>query len=389
MPEISDAFRTPVGATPPDHTMAPASGTGDRPAAADAAAHAGATGRPLAAGTVSRSRGGRLPRLPLRSRLPWIGGDLQTVRNALRGPVASPPADGARLLLDLADGTGDRLAARLDRPAGSGITGRPLAVLVHGLTGCDGSAYMRSAAAHLLGLGFPVVRLNLRGSPPSAPTSTGQYHAGRSEDFRAALAALARLPETAPLMTDGVVAVGYSLGGNMLLKHLGEAGTDTPVRRAVAVSPPIDLAATCRTVMLPRNAVYHRHLLRRMRAEAGLTLPPDGRAVALRARTTYEFDDLVVAPRNGFGDADTYHALCSAQRWMAGIRIPTLVLHAANDPWIPVDPFDRYDWAATAALTVDITAEGGHVGFHAAGSRTPWSDRRTGSFLLQAPAPQP
>lgn len=333
-------------------------------------------------------------RIPLAPRWPWLGGDLQTLRNFLRGPVAVPPGNGRLLLLDLADGTGDRLAARLDLPGpavgpGERTVARPLAILIHGLTGCEGSAYMGSAAAHLLAHGFPVLRLNLRGAAPSAATSTAQYHAGRSEDLRAALAALgdglggAEGLGGGALLANGVVAIGFSLGGNMLLKFLGEAGAASPIRRAVAVSPPIDLAATSDAILAPRNRIYHRYLIRRMRQEARAVLPAHWHAAVDRAHSTYDFDDLVVAPMNGFGSADVYYRDCSAKRFLAAIRVPTLVIHAANDPWIPVASFDAEDWDAMPAVAAEVTTEGGHVGFHAAGSFTPWSDRRAVAFLSQ------
>jgi len=350
-------------------------------------------------------------RVPLVARGPWRGGDLQTLRNFLRGPVATPPGDGRRLLLDLADGTGDRLSARLDLPGQAGMpvpgispvqsiplasgpggadNAKPLAILIHGLTGCENSAYMGTAAAHLLAHGFPVLRLNLRGAAPSAATSTAQYHAGRSEDLRAALSALEDAlagldhPMAADLLSNGLIAIGFSLGANMLLKFLGEAGAASPVRRAVAISPPIDLAATSDAILSSRNRIYHRYLIQRMRQEARAILPGRWHAEIDRVRTTYEFDDRVVAPLNGFGTADAYYRDCSAKRFLAAIRIPTLVIHAANDPWIPVAAFDAEAWDALPAVTAEITTEGGHVGFHAAGSRIPWSDRRSVAFLNQA-----
>ena len=114
-------------------------------------------------------------------RAPWWGGDLQTIRNFfLEKPDDLSVWPGERLVLDLADGTGDRLSGALSRPQEA--SAKPLAVLLHGLTGCEESLYIVRTAAHLLRAGYPVLRLNLRGAGPSRPLCRFQYHAGRSED---------------------------------------------------------------------------------------------------------------------------------------------------------------------------------------------------------------
>ena len=311
-----------------------------------------------------------------RERPPWCGGDLQTVRNQLSGALTRVPADpdparSRRLVIPMADGSGDRLAARFDPPR----HGRPAptVVLIHGLAGCEASAYARASAAYLTARGYGVLRVNLRGAGPSRPLCRLQYHAGRSADLDALFA---RLP--ADLAAGGAAAVGYSLGGNVLLKHLGEAGDAAPLAVAVAVSAPIDLAATARRMMAPRNALYHRWLLRLMKREstaAGAALSAAERRAIAEARTVYAFDDRFVAPRNGFASADDYYARCAAQRYLAGIRVPTLLLHAANDPWIPADAYRRFDWSATPRLRPVVAPGGGHVGFHGRGSPVPWHDR--------------
>src|SRR5690348_1565707 len=186
---------------------------------------------------------------PFLARAPWWGGDLQTLRNYLVRQLAPLPA-AERLHLPMRDGSGDRLVASLHRPVAAG-TRRPLVVLIHGLTGSEQSHYMVKTAAHLLRLGFTVLRLNLRGAGASRPSCRFQYYAGRSEDFADALAAL-----PGALTQGGVVAVGYSLGANMLLKYLGERGSEAPLQGAIAVSAPLDLAGTSRRLMWRRNGLY-------------------------------------------------------------------------------------------------------------------------------------
>jgi predicted alpha/beta-fold hydrolase len=302
-----------------------------------------------------------------RPRAPWWGGDLQTLRNTLRGVRAARAAlartPGRRLWLPLLDGTGDELAARLETPEGGASPGAPLVVLVHGLGGDEGSAYMLASAAHLLARGHPVVRLDLRGAGPSRERCRQQYHAGRTEDLRAAMAAL--IAQQPDLTASGVVLVGYSLGGNLVLKLAGEGTGALPVRAVVSVSAPIDLAEACRRFLAPRNGLYHWSMLRWLKQEAlapGAELAPGEREAILSARTLYEFDDRFVALRAGFSGADEYYARCSSRRLLGAIEVPTLALHALDDPWIPARPYleERWDGAAKPLLAPG----GGHVGFH-------------------------
>jgi len=252
-------------------------------------------------------------------------------------------------------------------------------ILVHGLTGWEDSLYLLTMARLLLDRGAPVLRLNLRGAGPSRATCAGQYYAGRSQDFRALLTLL-----PGDLSRDGLVAVGYSLGGAMLLKYLGEEGIATPLRAAATVCAPIDLQATCRNMLRPRNRLYHRYILDTMKGEAmgeGAALTAAERAAILASRTIWEYDDAFIAPRHGFAGADDYYERCKPLQFMAGVRIPTLMLASADDPWIPHEPYRGYDWAANKALRPTLTQHGGHVGFHGIGSRQPWSDTTIARFF--------
>ncbi len=307
---------------------------------------------------------------PFKPRFPWWGGDLQTLANRLRpsraglAPHASEPLSFA-----LRDGTGDTLLAMLDRPAAP-KPGRPLAIVIHGLTGAQNSAYILSMARHLLDHGHRVLRLNLRGAGPSRATCGGHYYAGRSQDFRAPL--------------ERIVAVGYSLGAAMLLKYLGEEGARTPLSAAASVSAPIDLSATCHCMMRPRNVFYHRFLLAQMKREAtgqGAALSAAERAAILGSASIRAYDDLFIAPRHGFAGADDYYERCRPLRFMASIRVPTLVLAALDDPWIPGALYSGYDWASKTSLVPLLPAQGGHVGFHGAAGKQPWSDSAVARFF--------
>ena len=177
-------------------------------------------------------------------RFPWWGGDLQTIRDAVMRALGRLPLDLAphrseprEFVLE----DGDRLLGVLDKPA-EPKAGRPLALLVHGAPGSQDSVYVLSMSRYMLDRGHRVLRINLRGAGPSRKTCRLQYSAGSSDDLR-------QLVDLIPgeLTTDGIVAVGYSLGGAMLLKYLGEEGKAAPLLAAAGVSTPIDLAVTCPT----------------------------------------------------------------------------------------------------------------------------------------------
>ncbi|WP_145609435.1 YheT family hydrolase [Nitrospirillum amazonense] len=306
---------------------------------------------------------------PFQPRLPWLGPDLQTLRNTLRRPRHALPV-GEVLVFPMGDGTGDSLAGTLHRPAAPAAA-RPLVVLIHGLAGAEDSPYIRAAAGAVLARGHAVLRLNLRGAGPFVGRTRQRYHAGRTQDARAVLAHLAAtLPD---LTAAGVVVVGYSLAGNMVLKLMGEVDVLPPmVRGGVAVSAPIDLSATSRRFLKARNRPYHLWLLRQMKAETLATPAEPGTAEAerqaavRRARTIYDFDDGYVAPANGWRDAEEYYRVNSALQFLPAITRPTLVIHALDDPWIAPEPYLAFDWAAHPALVPLIVTKGGHVGFHAA-----------------------
>jgi len=310
-------------------------------------------------------------------RAPWLGADLQTLRNVLRGPALAPPSENGavRLVLPLADGSGDRLAARLYE-AEFQRDDAPLVILVHGLGGAEDSTYIQVTTHHLLSLGYPVLQLSLRGAGASRPLCREQYHAGRTADFRDALSALP--PERS---RNGFVAVGYSLGGNMILKYAAEyAG----LRGAVSVSAPIDLAASSRRFLDRRNRLYLNYLLGKIKQETLATkegISDEERALVPKLRNIMEFDDRFVAPRNGYSGAPDYYAQNNARQFLGQIELPTLVIHACDDPWIPAAAYTEYPWSKQPWLQPLLSRSGGHVGFHARGSRVPWHDRCLEVFL--------
>lgn len=302
------------------------------------------------------------------------------MRNFLCGAPPELPG-GERLLLPVSGG--DRLAARLDRAQAP--IARPLVVLIHGCAGSEASHCIIAAARHLVSQGWPVLRLNLRGALPSRPAAAGHYHAGRTGDLADALRAL-----PAGLARLGLVLAGHSLGGNLVLKFMGEGGHGLPVLAAVSVSAPIDLSATCARMLRPRNFLYQRTMLEAMKREAlapGAALTVAERAAIAAARNVFEFDDRFIAPRFGYRGAEEYYERNAAKHLLADIARPTLIVHALDDPWIPGLCYTSIDWMRLNAIELRLAAGGGHLGFHGQGSPIPWHNRVMASWLAQNVSP--
>ncbi|MCO6415678.1 alpha/beta fold hydrolase [Siccirubricoccus sp. KC 17139] len=297
--------------------------------------------------------------IPFRARPPWLGGTLQTLR-ALRYPIPAALPAGHRLWLPLGDG--DALAAMLHAPEAAAH--RPLILLVHGLTGTEDDPYLREAAQGLLRRGFPVLRLNLRGSAFSQPRSTSHYHLGRSEDLAVALRAL-----PAALVRHGVVVAGWSLGGSLSLllldRHLSEPGMPELLGVA-ALCPPLEPALAHAAIdanwLLGRAllAMYRREVL----AVPAKDLPEPLRDAARTARCLTEFEAEVTAPRFGY---PSYAVFCELNRpasVLPRLRRPALLLMAADDPLVPVDSLAGVDWRACPAVLKLVVRGGGHCGFY-------------------------
>ncbi len=313
-----------------------------------------------------------------RARIPWLGGDLQTLRNTFVRPKPDfSPYPSERLILNLNDGSGDALWALANQPAKN--VGKPTIILIHGLTGCETSRNIMVSAAYHLSQGYPVIRLNLRGAGPSLGKSKGHYHAGRSADIRNAISTI-----PGKFKVNGLFLIGVSLGGNVVLKYMAESEERGDVIGAASVCAPIDLKASQQRLMVPRNAIYQRHLLKSMKKDAlswAGENASDVRDILPHIHTVYDFDHRIVAKVNGFESADDYYARCSSKPLLKKINKPTLLLHPRNDPWVPVEMYLDLKINPDSQLTLAIPPGGGHVGFHDAHDDTPWHDRCINKFI--------
>jgi uncharacterized protein len=266
---------------------------------------------------------------------------------------------------------------RVDGPEGA-----PLLVLFHGLEGGASSHYARALLAAFPARGWCAALPHFRGCGGELNRLPRAYHSGDSDEVDWMLRRLA-------VERGGLVyAAGVSLGGNALLKWLGERGAEagTVVRAAAAVSAPVDLTAAGDALGRGFNMVYTRNFLMTLRRKAAAKLARfpglfDGARVA-RSRTLREFDDLVTAPLHGFRDAADYWLRASAKPWLAHIRVPTLVVNARNDPFLPAASLPRAD-AVSPQVTLEFPATGGHVGFvHGPfPGRYDWLPQRIASFF--------
>lgn len=320
-------------------------------------------------------------------------GHLQSVRNRVlpRHYGLEAAASSRVILAPTDDDTGDRLAVTIHRLPRAG---RGLVLLVHGLGGSAESVYIRASAAGLLRAGFNVARVDLRCAGFSKLTTTNTYHAGKTEDLRAVLRVLARRPEAAADGSPPALAVmGFSLGGAMTLKLLGEPLAGLPVVAGVAVSAPLDLVVGSRHLSSSTFGLYERAVVRGLRDDA-LSPAPDGRPrltdvernAVLGARSLPDFDDALTAPRHGWRDAHEYYSVNSAVQFLPLIAVPTLIIHALDDPMIPAEPYLAVDWEGlerSGPVRRAITAHGGHVGFHERGNPMPWYVGRAVGFLSE------
>ena len=312
-------------------------------------------------------------------RPPWWGGDLQTIRNQLIRRVHSLPCRSSALEFPTSDGSGDRLTGTLEEPIKPAKG--PLILLIHGLTGCEESAYMRNSARFHLAQGRAVLRLNLRGAGTSRRVAGGHYHAGSASDLQDVLLALGS--QETPY---GVFAVGYSLGGNILLNLLSRLPRHHQLVGAATVSAPIAPLAACQRIMARRNIVYQTSLLRRMKRDllSPLARLTDRERWAVRgAASIFEFDDKFVAPRNGFRGALDYYERTAGAQNLGDIAIPTLLLHACNDPLIPVSTYAALQGRSLPNVEIVLARGGGHVGFHERGFSDTWHDRTIDAFVCR------
>ncbi|HWP43865.1 MAG TPA: alpha/beta fold hydrolase [Blastocatellia bacterium] len=262
---------------------------------------------------------------------------------------------------------------------------RQTVLILHGLEGSAESPYMLGTAEKALRAGFNALRINHRNCGGTEDLTPTLYHAGLTDDVRQIICEL--------IERDGlreICLVGFSLGGNIALKLAGELGPRAPkeLKKVVAVSPSLDLMSCADAIEMRSNIIYHMSFLSslrgRMRRKARL-FPDRYDGSRLRGiRTIRQFDSIYTAPHSGFRDVTDYYERASALPHLKHIALPTMIIQARDDPFIPFAPFERPEIASNPHIGLVATRHGGHVGFIAAsveeGDRF-WAESRAIEFL--------
>ena len=252
-------------------------------------------------------------------------------------------------------------------------------VISHGLEGSADRAYVRGMVRTLNRRGWDALAWNFRGCSGEPNRRLRLYHSGATEDLEAVV-------QRALADYDHVALVGFSLGGNMTLKYLGERGDAAEVYRAVALSVPVDLAASSVALARWENGLYMRYFLRSLRRKVrtkAQQFPDEISTDGLAAIRDFQgFDDRYTAPIHGFEDAEDYWRQSSSKQFLDAIRIPTLLINAADDPFLTPACYPTEIARRSGCFWLETPAHGGHVGFVTFGRDGEyWSERRAGEFL--------
>ena len=325
----------------------------------------------------------------LRSFVPRRGlsnGHLQTiVGNFLPRPVFAISTAAEEVEVDPSDGS--RVLCHCHWQPEAVRADRLTAILVHGLEGSSESRYMKGIAARAWTAGMNVIRMNMRNCGGSDALTPTLYHSGLSADVGAVVDYY-----TARFGLSSVALVGYSMGGNLVLKLAGEWGARPPLTAVATVCPAIDLAAGADALHEPANRIYEAHFLRRLmqrfRRKAALFPAVYQSAAAGPVRSIREFDDKIVAPYCGFRDADDYYYRAASARVVDRIAVPALILCAQDDPFIRLFAETRARLLANPHITFVESRHGGHCAFlgRGAGDEIHWAEAAIVRYLIDVAA---
>jgi uncharacterized protein len=287
--------------------------------------------------------------------------DLQMILSAYGGHGAEPPSE--QMLVQLEDG--NCLSCHLSNPHPDQEP-QQVVVLVHGLGGSYQSGYLIRLARKIYQAGACAVRVNLRNCGSGEGMSALPYNGGTSGDVLAVLRELKkRFPQAF------ITLIGFSLGGNIVLKLAGELGDEAKyyLHQAITVCPTIDLYQAVKHIERTRNWIYHRYYLSHLSTQSKKW------SKDLSIHSLYEFDNKITAPLWGYKNARDYYSRCSSERFIENISVPTKILFAADDPFIDFQLIERIK-KIPSSVDVYLTEKGGHMGFLG------WSGKEHGYFWL-------
>jgi len=235
---------------------------------------------------------------------------------------------------------------------------KPVVALFHGLEGSSKRHYIQNLMSDLRDQGFSSVALNFRGCGERLNLQKRIYHSGETEDYKTLFNWIKE-----NFNNPEIYAVGFSLGGNALVKSLGELGSNHPISKAVAVSPPYDLKGGSLQMDHGFNKIYQQRFLKTLKEKTELKREQYSDFPIFTGSSVYEFDDQVTGPVHGFKDAEDYYETCSSKHFYKDVEKPLLVIHSKADSLCPLEfaPFEDLD--KNKNIHTLFTESGGHVGF--------------------------
>ncbi len=247
----------------------------------------------------------------------------------------------------------------------STVDSKTIVILTHGLEGNSERTYMRGMVKALNNAGWDAVALNLRGCSGESNNLYLSYHSGKTDDLELVVQHLLR-----NYKYEKIMLIGFSLGGNLTLKYIGEKGEEihSNISRAVAISVPVDLRDSADQLSKSSNAIYMKRFLRMLKPkmiEKTQRFPKNGinKDDIVKMNNFYDFDNLYTAPAHGFSSAEDYWKKCSAKPFLSKIKIPTLLINALNDPFLGNLSYPVKEAENSKLFHLETPQYGGHVGF--------------------------
>ena len=272
---------------------------------------------------------------------------MQTILASFSKTKTIPPS--TPLLITLEDG--DQLCCEVSQPSSWKETQKTV-IMVHGLGGSHASNYMVRISFKLYEAGYRVIRANLRSCGSGQGLARLPYNGGASHDVLSIIQNLKKQTPHSP-----IVLVGFSLGGNIVLKLAGELGEAAShlLHQTIAICPPVDLSQAIKSLSHSSNRLYHRYYLNQLRQQGKRWIGN------LSINSLYDFDNLITAPQGGFMNASDYYAKCSSRFYLSRIQHPCQILFAADDPFIHYQ--SALEIPLSASTQIKISPQGGHMGF--------------------------
>lgn len=297
-----------------------------------------------------------------------FNGHIHTIARSLFGNSQKPPCE--RLEISTPDDD------FLDLDVYRSNTDRGAVALFHGLEGSTDRYYMAELMQVLYLNGYSFAGVNFRSCGSRLNKKRRFYHSGETDDYRTVFRWMRSYFSNEPL-----AAVGFSLGGNALLKYLGEEGTRHPVEAAAAVSVPYDLEAGSRAITNGFNRIYDFRFIRTLKKKLVQKKKTYPDLPEFTGTTLYDFDEQVTSRIHGYENALDYYQKCSSNQYLPDITVPTLLIHSQDDPLCPVDMFPAEIAAENEHIDYILTGEGGHVGFQSRKGK--WLNRVITEYLSQ------